>query len=83
MSYLPSPISKLPSLPSHPCILTEMLMPRFCEAGLLSFLNPLTSGLGSLILAVEVLVDFLLLDVTVLLDTLLTGLALALGGLTL
>jgi len=51
--------------------------------GLLSFLNPLTGGLGALILAVEVLVDFLLLDVTVLLDTLLTGLALALGGLTL
>jgi hypothetical protein len=55
----------------------------FCEAGLLSFLNPLTGGLGALILAVEVLVDFLLLDVTVLLNTLLTGLALALGGLTL
>jgi len=52
-------------------------------AGLLSFLNPLTGSLGGLILAVEVLVDFLLLDVTVLLDTLLTGLALALGGLTL
>ncbi|PMD32338.1 hypothetical protein L207DRAFT_590629 [Hyaloscypha variabilis F] len=51
--------------------------------GLLSFLNPLTGGLGALILAVEVLVDFLLLDVTVLLNTLLTGLALALGGLTL
>jgi len=55
----------------------------FYEAGLLSFLNPLTGGLGALILAVEVLVDFLLLDVTVLLNTLLTGLALALGGLTL
>jgi hypothetical protein len=55
----------------------------FFLAGLLSFLNPLTGGLGGLILAVEVLVDFLLLDVTVLLDTLLTGLALALGGLTL
>jgi len=50
---------------------------------LLSFLNPLTGGLGGLILAVEVLVDLLLLDVTVLLDTLLTGLGLALGGLTL
>ena len=54
-----------------------------CAAALLSFLNPLTGALGALILAVEVLVDFLLLDVTVLLDTLLTGLALALGGLTL
>ncbi|KAE8445203.1 hypothetical protein EG329_013575 [Mollisiaceae sp. DMI_Dod_QoI] len=51
--------------------------------GLLSFLNPLTGSLGGLILAVEVLVDLLLLDVTVLLDTLLTGLGLALGGLTL
>ncbi|KUJ18535.1 uncharacterized protein LY89DRAFT_732094 [Mollisia scopiformis] len=50
-------------------------------AGLLVFLSPLTGALGALILAVEVLVDFLLLDVTVLLDTLLTGLALALGGL--
>jgi len=55
----------------------------FGEGALLAFLNPLTGGLGALILAVEVLVDFLLLDVTVLLDTLLTGLALALGGLVL
>jgi hypothetical protein len=53
------------------------------EAGLLSFLHPLTGGLGLLILAVEVLVDFLLLAVTALLDTLLTGLAIALGGLNL
>jgi hypothetical protein len=51
------------------------------EASLLSFLNPLTGGLGLLILAVEVLADFLLLTVTALLDTLLTGLAIALGGL--
>ena len=55
----------------------------FLEAGLLSSLHPLTGGLGLLILAVEVLVDFLLLTVTALLDTLLTGLAIALGGLNL
>jgi hypothetical protein len=55
----------------------------FLEAGLLSFLHPLTGGLGLLILAVEVLVDFLLLTVTALLDTLLTGLAIGLGGLNL
>lgn len=68
----------------HSFLFTDLLMPRFFrEAGLLAFLNPLTGGLGGLILAVEVLVDFLLLDVTVLLDTLLTGLALALAGLTL
>jgi hypothetical protein len=74
-----------PQLPNfhHQCVLADLLILSICEAGLLSFLNPLTGGLGGLILAVEVLVDFLLLDVTVLLDTLLTGLALALGGLTL
>lgn len=48
---------------------------------LLVFLNPLTGGLRALLLAVEVLVDLLLIDVIVILDTLLTGLALTLGGL--
>lgn len=48
---------------------------------LLVFLNPLTGGLGALILAVELLVDFLLIDVIIILNTLLTGLALTLGGL--
>lgn len=55
----------------------------FLEARLLPSLHPLTGGLGLLILAVEMLVDFLLLTVTALLDTLLTGLAIALGGLNL
>jgi hypothetical protein len=55
----------------------------FLEAGLLPCLHPLTGGLGLFILAVEVLVDFLLLTVTALLDTLLTGLAIGLGGLNL
>ncbi|KAF2794199.1 hypothetical protein K505DRAFT_417280 [Melanomma pulvis-pyrius CBS 109.77] len=50
-------------------------------AGLLVFLNPLTSALALLILAVEVLVDALLIAVIVLLDTLLTGLAIGIGGL--
>jgi hypothetical protein len=55
----------------------------FLEAHLLPSLHPLTSRLGLLILAVEVLVDFLLLTVTALLDPLLTGLAIGLGGLNL
>ena len=48
---------------------------------LLVFLNPLTGGLGALILAVQLVVDLLLIDVILLLNTLLTGLALTLGGL--
>ena len=48
---------------------------------LLVFLNPLTGGLGALILAVQLLVDVLLIDVIIILNTLLTGLALTLGGL--
>ncbi|KAF2704454.1 hypothetical protein K504DRAFT_485059 [Pleomassaria siparia CBS 279.74] len=50
-------------------------------AGLLVFLNPLTSSLSLLILAVEVLVDVLLIAVIVLLDSVLTALALGVAGL--
>jgi len=50
---------------------------------LLAFLNPLTTGLSGLILALEVVVDGLLIAVGVLLDGILTGLSVALAGLTL
>lgn len=50
-------------------------------AGLLVFLNPLTGALSLLILAVQVLVDALLIAVILLLNTILTGLAIGVGGL--
>lgn len=50
-------------------------------AGLLVFLNPLTGGLSALILAVELVLDVVLVGVVALLDTLLTALALGVSGL--
>ena len=50
-------------------------------AGLLVFLNPLTGALSLLILAVQVLVDALLVAVILLLNTILTRLAIGIGGL--
>ncbi|ORX99299.1 hypothetical protein BCR34DRAFT_606670 [Clohesyomyces aquaticus] len=50
-------------------------------AALLVFLNPLTSALSILILAVQLLLDTVLVAVTLLLNTLLAGLALTVGGL--
>jgi hypothetical protein len=51
--------------------------------GLLAFLNPLTSGLSGLILALALVVDGLLVAVGILLNTVLIGLSVALAGLTL
>ncbi len=76
---------------SSPCLQTSCQIASFfpaniyfLEARLLPSLHPLTGGLGLLILAVEVLVDFLLLTATALLDRMiLTGLAIGLGGLKL
>jgi hypothetical protein len=50
---------------------------------LLGFLDPLTTGLSGLILALEVIVDGLLVAVGILVDGILTGLSVALAGLTL
>ncbi|KAJ4311269.1 hypothetical protein N0V94_008026 [Neodidymelliopsis sp. IMI 364377] len=50
-------------------------------AGLLVFLNPLTSALSLLILAVELVLDVVLVGVIALLDSLLTALALGVSGL--
>lgn len=50
-------------------------------AGLLVFLNPLTGALSALILAVELVLDVVLVGVIALLDSLLTALALGVSGL--
>jgi hypothetical protein len=50
-------------------------------AGLLVFINPLTSALSLLILAVQLVLDVVLVGVIALLNTLLTSLALGLSGL--
>ncbi|KAJ4336458.1 hypothetical protein N0V95_008598 [Ascochyta clinopodiicola] len=50
-------------------------------AGLLVFLNPLTAALSLLILAVELVLDVVLVGVIALLDSLLTALALGVSGL--
>ncbi|KAG9187613.1 hypothetical protein G6011_05484 [Alternaria panax] len=50
-------------------------------AGLLVFINPLTSALSLLILAVQLVLNVALLGVSTLLNSLLTALALGLGGL--
>lgn len=50
-------------------------------AGLLVFLNPLTGALSALILAVELVLNVVLIGVIALLDSLLTALALGVSGL--
>ena len=50
-------------------------------AGLLVFLNPLTGAISALILAVELVLDVVLVGVIALLDSLLTALALGVSGL--
>ncbi|KAF2877049.1 hypothetical protein BDV95DRAFT_534458 [Massariosphaeria phaeospora] len=50
-------------------------------AGLLVFLNPLTSSLSLLIVVVELVLDVVLVGVIALLDSLLTALALGVSGL--
>lgn len=50
-------------------------------AGLLIFLNPLTGAISALILAVQLILDVVLVDVIALLDSLLTALALGVSGL--
>ncbi|KAF9701350.1 hypothetical protein EKO04_000354 [Ascochyta lentis] len=50
-------------------------------SGLLVFLNPLTAALSLLILAVELVLDVVLVGVIALLDSLLTALALGVSGL--
>jgi len=50
-------------------------------AGLLVFLNPLTSALSLLILAVQLVLNVVLVGVIALLNSLLTALALGVSGL--
>ena len=50
-------------------------------AGLLVYLNPLTGALSALILAVQLVLDVVLIGVIALLNGLLTSLALGLSGL--
>jgi len=51
--------------------------------GLLAFLNPLTSGLSALFLALALVVDGLLIAVGLLLNGILVGLSIALAGIRL
>lgn len=50
-------------------------------AGLLIFLNPLTGAISALILAVQLILDIVLVGVIALLNGLLTALALGVSGL--
>ena len=59
------------------------IIAAFGLTGLLAFLNPLTTGLSGLFLALALVVDGLLVAVGILLNGILIGLSVALAGLRL